>query len=291
MSHTGLKCLSIIVFYHSEDEIERCLTSFRTHSPDTDIFMFLNSPVEAAIIEKMNGFCRIVNPFKKNVGFAKAVNEGFKFAIAEHYDYVALVNPDVHFMADPIKRGIEICQLNENNCILSPLHLSSKDKLDMAFEDYITHQKSSDNVQPFQTNFVNAAFWIIPINVLKDIGGFDPLFFMYGEDSNYAFRLKLKGFRILVAPELKIFHTRNSKITRAKFFYLKRKASLYHDLIAFDRSQGAKALIGKLIDDLFRHSMGFKGFILSTMAWIQTVFRLPELLNRRKRYHAGVFLD
>lgn len=291
MSHTGLKCLSIIVFYQSEDEIERCLTSFRVHSPDTDVYMYLNSPVAPALLEKIHGFCRIVIPFKGNIGFAKAVNEGIKFAIAQNYDFVALVNPDVHFNTDPIKRGVEICQLNENKSILSPFHLCSEDIIDPAFNDYIAPQNSSNSKKTFETNFVNAAFWIIPINVLKDIGGFDPLFFMYGEDSNYAFRLKLKGFRILVAPELKIFHTRNSKITPSRVFYLKRKASLYQYLIAFGMVEEQISIPGKLIDDLFRHKGGFKGFFMSLTVWIKTMFKLPELLNRRKRYQVGAFLD
>lgn len=291
MSNTKLKCLSIIVFYHSEDEIEDCLNSFRNQSVDSDLYIHFNSSVASDLMGRIKQYCKYVIPFSKNIGFGTAVNEGFKLGISQCYDYIVLVNPDVHFKTDPLKKGIELCQLNENRCILSPIHLNDANEIDPAFYSYIAPQYHSKPGFPFKTHFVNAAFWIIPMNVVKTVGGFDPLFHVYGEDSNYVLRLKMKGLSILVVPELVIYHTRKSKISNSRYFYLKRKASLYNYWIAFKENTSQVSIIGKLRDDLFSHKMGIKGFMISWLVWTQTIFLVPMLLNRFKKYHEGVFLN
>ncbi len=46
----------------------------------------------------------------------------------------------------------------------------------------------------YDFNFISAAAWLLPINTLKMIGGFDPIFFHYGEDENYCQRIKYHNY-------------------------------------------------------------------------------------------------
>ena len=69
--------------------------------------------------------------------------------------------------------------------------------------DLITKQYSSDI---YDFKFINAAAWFIPIKVFYNVGGFDPIFFMYGEDDNYSQRVQFHGFKIGVIPNAMIFH-------------------------------------------------------------------------------------
>ena len=53
---------------------------------------------------------------------------------------------------------------------------------------------------------INAATWLIPKNTLETVGGFDPMFFMYGEDDNYCQRVQYHGLNIGITPNCLIKH-------------------------------------------------------------------------------------
>jgi GT2 family glycosyltransferase len=56
--------------------------------------------------------------------------------------------------------------------------------------------------------FINAASWVISKPCLKKCGGFAPVFYHYGEDSNYADRAKFHGYKIAVYSGASIIHDR-----------------------------------------------------------------------------------
>lgn len=62
--------------------------------------------------------------------------------------------------------------------------------------------------EPFAVPFVNAAAWLLPRQTMKTIGGFDPIFFHYGEDRNYAQRVEYHGLETVVVPEAFVVHDR-----------------------------------------------------------------------------------
>ena len=89
--------------------------------------------------------------------------------------------------------------------ILSPAHLNGKgDKPDFGFstysgikekEEFLSLQKDNEVVS---LKFINAAFWMISIKAIKDLGGFCPLFFHYGEDIDYINRLHYHDWQQLL---------------------------------------------------------------------------------------------
>ena len=48
------------------------------------------------------------------------------------------------------------------------------------------------------------------------MGGFDPVFFMYGEDGNFVMRVKYHGFKIGLVPEVTITHARIPSVPELK---------------------------------------------------------------------------
>ena len=58
----------------------------------------------------------------------------------------------------------------------------------------------------YDINFIQAAAWLLPKKTLLDIGGFDPVFFHYGEDDNYCQRVLYHNFKIGVVPNSFIRH-------------------------------------------------------------------------------------
>jgi len=58
----------------------------------------------------------------------------------------------------------------------------------------------------YTVDFVNAAAWLLPCTILKIVGGFDPIFFHYGEDDNYMQRVIYHGFKIGVCAKVTVCH-------------------------------------------------------------------------------------
>jgi GT2 family glycosyltransferase len=59
----------------------------------------------------------------------------------------------------------------------------------------------------YETNFVNAAFWLLSKNCLNTVGGFDPIFYIYGED-DYINRVIGHNLKIGICPKLIGYHDR-----------------------------------------------------------------------------------
>src|SRR2546422_265018 len=59
------------------------------------------------------------------------------------------------------------------------------------------------------TDYVDAisgSFMLVRHEALNRIGGFDPDFFMYGEDLDLCYRLNAAGWKISYVPTTKIIH-------------------------------------------------------------------------------------
>ena len=153
----------------------------------------------------------------KNLGFGQANNIGISYALNLGANYIFLLNQDAYLVNNCLEKLINALQKNMRFGILSPIHLNGDGThLDHNFSNYVArnHDFYSDHVlnkslnSIYEVPFVNAAGWLISRKCLETVGGFDPMFFHYGEDDNYCHRVKYHGFKIGVVPNLYIKHDR-----------------------------------------------------------------------------------
>jgi len=158
---------------------------------------------------------------EENLGFGKANNIGIFYALQRSADFVFLLNQDAFLEAETIQTLIDISIKNPNYGILSPVHLDGTgDKLDKSFLYYLKKNKKSDLLSDFvlnkekkdiySFNMINAAAWLLPVKTLNIVGGFHPMFFLYGEDDNYCQRVLYHGLEIGVVPSTSIVHDSNN---------------------------------------------------------------------------------
>jgi GT2 family glycosyltransferase len=118
--------------------------------------------------------------------------------------------------ADTIEKLVSV--QSPEYAILSPVHLNGTgDALDSNFAHYLIDSFTPDilsdiylnRINPrYEIKYVNAAAWLLNMKCVEIVGGFDPSFFMYGEDDNYILRVKYYGFKIGICPSAKIYHDR-----------------------------------------------------------------------------------
>ncbi|MGR7812011.1 glycosyltransferase family 2 protein [Lacinutrix undariae] len=159
----------------------------------------------------------------KNLGFGQANNLGMRYALNEGAAHVFLLNQDAYLVDAVLDELINFQEKNKAYGILSPIHITGdKQRMDKNFSHYMlkeeTGQFYSDFVlgntlaSVYELPFVNAAAWLVSRQCLETVGGFDPLFFHYGEDDNYCQRVLYHGFKIGVLPHVYVIHDRENRI-------------------------------------------------------------------------------
>lgn len=212
----------IIVTYNGMHWLPKCLSSC---GGNHIIVVDNNSTDESVSYIKSNHPDIILLEQSQNLGFGAANNIGISHALNNGADYVFLLNQDAYIQPKVIESLINVHKKNIEYGILSPIHLNGKgDNLDNNFTNYLKLNnsilfdafKNSFSKAIYELPFVNAAAWLLPKKTLVTIGGFDPMFFHYGEDDNYCQRVSFHGFKIGIVPNCYIFHDREFRKTNTK---------------------------------------------------------------------------
>ena len=218
------KILCIIVTYNGIQWIKRCLDSIKNSSVHIDAFIIDNGSSDGTIQFVKDNYSYIyLLENKENVGFGKANNIGFEYAIKNNYDYIYLLNQDAWLLQDTVEKMIDIYNRNTKYSILSPFQMSANlKKIDfqfwanlnsaVSFRCLMNDLYNNEPKEVYPVDFVMAAHWFMPIKTLKEIGGFSPTFPHYGEDSNYIDRIKYKKGLIGIVPSLKVVHDRSERV-------------------------------------------------------------------------------
>jgi GT2 family glycosyltransferase len=220
------KVYIIIVTYNGEEWISKCLESYSSFP----IVVIDNNSTDKTLSIIKDNFSEVTILAQNiNLGFGGANNIGMKFAIEQGADYVFLSNQDVYQAPHAVERLVEVHKNNLDFGVVSPIHMNGDgDKLDKNFSNYINYNGNpylyldalkGETKDVYEVPFVNAAAWLIPVTTLGEIGGFDPLFFHYGEDINYCQRLIFHKFKIGIVMESYIYHDRENINKRPEFTF------------------------------------------------------------------------
>ena len=220
------KVCVLIVSYNFELWIDKCLPSVFASTIPTTVVVIDNGSSDKTVERIQQEYPQVVLiQNDENLGFGKANNVGLTFALQHNFEYAFLLNQDAWIEKDMLEKLITASESNPNFGIISPVHLSTDGtSLDHGFADYSKKKTIEELPQPssqlVELPFVNAAFWLLPIETVKKIGGFSPLFYHYGEDRNYILRVAFHGFKIGYLPNAFATHDRqNRKASNEAFLY------------------------------------------------------------------------
>lgn len=155
----------------------------------------------------------------ENLGFAKANNLGLRYALDNGADYVLLLNQDAWFRrTSDLKEMIRISEEHPEYWVLSPLQVyASSGRIERETERHLERSSTPDHdwlsdachgtLQDVYPSEYSCAFcWLLPISTVKKIGGFDPLFYHYGEDDNYQQRVRYHGGKVGLCAKVEVCH-------------------------------------------------------------------------------------
>lgn len=127
----------------------------------------------------------------QNLGFGKANNYGFENGNSE---YVFFLNPDTELMEDSMYELKESIENSTNDfgmweCRQKPYE----------------HPKMY-NILTGETTWASGACFVAKREVFKKVGGFDKNIFMYAEDVDLSWNVRLHGYKIKYVPKSVVIH-------------------------------------------------------------------------------------
>ena len=283
------KVLVLIVTFNAEKWLDTCIHPIYKQ---LDILIIDNYSTDQTveIIKRQYQDVYLIEN-KLNIGFGKANNIGLKYAIKHKYSHVLLLNQDARIDYQEVIKLIKKSNNNPEYGILSPLHKHTESVLDKRFEEYLssTEDRLISNLifsrnhfnSIYEVPFVNAAIWLLSGKCIKDVGGFDSLFYHYGEDDEFAQRVKYKNMKIGVDITTVGYHYRAQKVSGPVLFQvykrdeknrlLIRLKDLSKPLIYLALAESVHA-ISFSIKYLVRGKLNYSFVHLSNLFWIITLY-------------------
>ncbi len=210
-----MKLSFIILNYNVTELLRNCLGSIKqyVHGVDYEVIVIDNNSGDSTWKDLKNQFpdFKFIEN-KENVGFARANNLAVQQAIGE---FLFILNPDTELEGDYIKELLDFAESQHNfGCLGIRMHdaqghflpeskrsvpdmFNSFEKLFISFNNDRKSYYRNDigEFDIAEVDVITGANLLIRNDVYQQIGGFDPAYFMYGEDIDLCYTLIQKGFR------------------------------------------------------------------------------------------------
>lgn len=154
-----------------------------------------------------------------NLGYAGGNNIGIERAVAGGADFVWVLNNDTTCAPDAVERLLEAAERQPRAGMLSPrifyMHEPERVWFDGARwkpgaltfgfpgKDRLESELAADD---HETDYACGAALFVRAEIVRQIGAFDPRFFLVWEESDWGFRARQAGWASLVVPSARVWH-------------------------------------------------------------------------------------
>lgn len=208
----------IIVNFNTKDLLKDCLSSIlrQAQGINFEVLVVDNGSTDDSTVmikEKFPQVSLIEN--KKNLGFAKANNQGIKRAGGK---YILLLNSDTILKDNPLFRLIRFAEKHPQAGVIGGRLLNRDGREQPSVAPFFTLPKAflwlltgdrflySSPRKPCQVDWVMGAALMIKKEVIDKAGFLDEKFFMYMEEQEWCYRIKKAGWQVWFYPGAEIFH-------------------------------------------------------------------------------------
>lgn len=269
----------VIVTYNGEPWIRDCLNSLRAQRRELHVIVVDNGSSDdtCGIIATEYPWVQLIRS-KENVGFGRGNNIGIRAALALNARYVLLLNQDAYALPGSIGQLTEFMDEHPEFSVASPLQCSPdanhvdgktlRGYLNPYAQSYLADACLGRVAHYYVVHGLNAAAWFIRTEVFNTVGGFDPLFFMYGEDDDMLMRWKHHGVKFVLLPACRIVHLRQSVVAK--------RPTVWQDIARRAARRRSELLVAIKRPGFSLHHMLLVGF---AEGWL---LPLADLLIRRQ---------
>lgn len=212
----------VIVSFNVKDFLKACLNSLYHSIVDIEFEVFVvdnnSQDATAQMIERDFPQVKLIQNHE-NIGFVKANNRAFERSQGR---YILMLNPDTvilenylhvtvrYFDQEPNVGAIGCKMLNPDHSLQASCYNfpSLREIFGMYFvgSQKFSGLKKMDYNKTQEVDFVRGAFLALNRRCLEEIGLLDERLFMFGEETDLCYRMKLRGWKVLYMPDTVIIH-------------------------------------------------------------------------------------
>ncbi len=283
----------VVVSYNVREFVKQCLTSLnRSHfNGRIETILVDNNSYDGTVELVRRSFPEVVVcPNSENRGFAAAANQGIAAASGET---VLLLNPDTIVEEDTLQILTDYLNEHPNVGCVGPKILNSDGSLQQAckrsfprpwvaltrllglarlfptsrlFGQYNLTYLDPDLIHAVDA--ISGSCMCMPRRVVDEVGPMDEVFFLFGEDLDYCYRIRHSGYDVIYLPQTQIVHFKGESTKTAPFDSLRM---FYEAMVTFSDkyhslSGGAAARILIRFGILLRAGLAFIRSSLATFS-------------------------
>jgi GT2 family glycosyltransferase len=221
---------AVIVTYESSDVIGSCLDSlapaYEAGFAECVVVDNASHDGTASFVADRYPWVRLVRSCK-NLGYGSGCNLGLRAVVTP---YVLFMNPDVALGLDALKELVRFARCNSSAGLIGPAIVWPKGGYQHAdalptpramLRSAVGLRGSNrrpilPDAEPFTTNWICGAAMVAPTKVVREVGGFDPRFFLYFEETDLCLRVAKAGYQLWTCPSAVTTHLGGASARKVK---------------------------------------------------------------------------
>ena len=308
METQKIKIAVVVLNWNGKVWLEKFLSTLVKHSQEATVFLADNASTDNSVEFVSNNFPTvkiIINPI--NGGYAKGYNDALNHINSE---YFVLVNSDIEVTEDWLYSLI--CLMDSDNkiaaCQPKILDYRKRNTFEYAgasggFIDNLGYPfcrgRVFDDLEQDKGQYNNAieVFWatgaclFVRASHFYKIGGFDEDFFAHQEEIDFCWRLKNKGYKIMVQPKSVVYHVGGGTLNEESAFkthlnFRNNLFMLFKNLPAsliFTTIPTRLMLDGVAALTFLKRKKGLQHILAIAKAHFIFYFEIPKLMAKRKK--------
>lgn len=222
---------------YAEKYLEDCINSLRNQDYKGETKFFITDNETS---QKSFEFLRKVAPEielvlnNTNDGFAKGCNDSKRLALSQGFDYIFLVSIHSALKKDCVSKLVEAIETDSNIAVVQARMMMWNDQNEISSLGNDTHflgfgycrnyrEKWNNQITGITDVFyASGASMLFRRESLEQVGLFDEEYWMYNEDQELPWRMRLNGWRCVIEPKAVAYTKYEFQRSIKKFYWMDR---------------------------------------------------------------------
>ena len=239
------KVAILILNWNNYPDSKRCLDSLiNLEYPDFSVVLVDNGSTDNSGIQLENEFPEVIHlKTRNNLGFAGGNNVGIRYILDQDFPYILFLNNDTEliqpgFLSELIKEAEHESNLGAIGPRIRSMDGTDEDSI-FPFPTLGATVKTTiglyhnDLSQKQYVDSICGCCFLVRSDVIKIAGNLDENFFMYGEETEWFYRIRKAGWKIVYLPVFSINHkgAASSKNIGDQKIYVERRSNTIYLLV------------------------------------------------------------
>lgn len=237
-----LRAAVVVLTYQSARFVDGCFGSLRRMDRaglEVEVLAVDNASPDgtAGLVRERFPEVRVVET-GSNLGFAGGNDVGIRLALERGCDFVYLLNPDTEVEPGFLREAVAVAEARPDaGAVQSLLLLGAEPGLVNTAGNEIhflgfgycgSYRRPASSIprEPREIAFASGASSLYRAAALREVGLLDEALFLYHEDLDLGWRLRLAGWRNLLAPRSVVRHHYEFSRSQRKHYFLERNRYL-----------------------------------------------------------------